>query len=140
MTTRSSASIQQGIDTRRHNLLTKPHTIYALVDPRDSRICYVGVTINPKGRMISHMCVKKPYVASPKLALWIRELLEARLRPVLVVIETVPYQQAHQRERFWIVKLHNHGAPLRNDKYIANSKNYGRSQGMQLLRSRYPNN
>lgn len=93
------------------------HHVYALVDPRDLRVRYIGVTVKSLNtRLCGHLAdgrkIKngKPYYNYPR-ATWIRELTELGQKPIIVLIETTEYRN---RELFWIVEYRMNGAMLTN--------------------------
>ncbi len=72
--------------------------IYALIDPRDSKVRYIGSSVNPKGRFDSHM-------ASPSRALrpWLEELASCGLQPRLITLaDARNYQRALNLENVYI--------------------------------------
>jgi predicted GIY-YIG superfamily endonuclease len=77
--------------------------IYALRDPRDKRVIYVGQTLNPKARYHQH-CSDKRHV--------FRSLLPAPLKPELIVIDQCDAPEAAKLENFHIVKALREGQPL----------------------------
>lgn len=84
--------------------------IYALVDPRTDKYFYVGATLNLKTRFQSHL--KRS--TNSKVKAVVDELRLASLEPKCVVLDTVPFQEKLQRERYWLVKCGNEGHPLVN--------------------------
>lgn len=76
--------------------------IYALGDPRDGRIYYVGCTCEPLIRWESHSnahgCCTADLINS--------ELKDARLQPVMVILQTADSRDtASDLERHWIASL-----------------------------------
>lgn len=66
----------------------KATTIYALRDPRDGAIRYIGKSVNPKNRLSCH-CWEATAFDTPK-ARWLLALREAGLEPAFDVLEIVP--------------------------------------------------
>lgn len=71
-------------------------TVYALLDPRDETLRYVGRTSNMKSRFTKHNSVQTN-VGTPKND-WIRELRSLDLRPVLQILEEV---ETKKEGKFW---------------------------------------
>jgi hypothetical protein len=90
------------------------YTIYALVDPRDLLIHYVGMTQNhPVERMIQHWRNQDDYPTVKTE--WIKELKKVSGKPnVLILQHVADEEQARQRERFWIKQGIDNGWPLVN--------------------------
>lgn len=93
--------------------------IYALIDPRDYIVRYVGQTINPGGsRVRNHVCDAKRGDSSNK-SVWIRELLDCGQYPIVDVLETGIWNQdsTDDREEYWIANFRNmYGSLLTNLK------------------------
>lgn len=67
--------------SKKKTRIPKRIAIYHLVDPRDGRVRYVGQTQYPVGRLAMHICsARRGRHLSPVLH-WIRELLDAGLKP-----------------------------------------------------------
>jgi hypothetical protein len=78
-----------------------PVWIYALVDPRDISVRYVGRSRKPIARFLVH----RSNAASPgnrRLHEWTRELAANDLRPMLLLIEKCPMLDAASSEQKWI--------------------------------------
>lgn len=83
--------------------------IYALVDPRDNTVRYVGKTEKPGARYTSHIRGDSTY--NKRLASWIRNLWrKRRMRPAMVPIETVEEAAWAASERRWIAFYRRRGA------------------------------
>ncbi len=109
------------------------YTIYALIDPRDRWVRYVGIAVDVQKRYYEHLhglCNK--YVRQ-----WIKELQGVGLCPGLQLLEIVNRQGGKSfdefmrivcdREAYWI-EAHAHlGAPLLNRDGI--TKNYRKAFG-----------
>ena len=84
--------------------------IYALVDPRDQRIRYVGKAVDPYRRVNGHRrgiwTEKHDHKTN-----WLRELGN---RPDVIILEAVSQATWEERERFWIAALKEAGHPLTN--------------------------
>jgi hypothetical protein len=74
--------------------------VYALVDPTDDAIRYVGRTRNIKGRLTGHL--SSPAINNRRKYNWIRKLRRRGLVPRLVVLETCRLLKAPAVEQKWI--------------------------------------
>jgi len=83
--------------------------IYALIDPRDRLIRYVGKAVNPYRRVNGHRrgiwLEKHDYKTN-----WLREL---GVRPDVIILEAVGADW-EERERFWIQSVKGRGHNLTN--------------------------
>jgi DNA-binding XRE family transcriptional regulator len=100
----------------RINLYSQPRYIYALIDPRDNAIRYVGVTKNVYARLDHHV---KDTSRMDNKSMWLIELEQQGLTPELEILETINACEdvdvvAFEREKYWIRKLSKSGAPLLN--------------------------
>lgn len=88
--------------------------IYALVDPRDNAIRYIGKTVNPVNRLGTHICFARKGEHTYR-AHWILGLLNNDLRPTLTILESgLTVENVDDRERFWIAKGKDENWPLTN--------------------------
>ena len=88
----------------RISLSSQPRYVYALIDPRNDEVCYVGVTKNVYSRLSQH--VKDASMTDSK-GKWITELEQFELAPELEILETINACQdidriASEREKHWI--------------------------------------
>jgi predicted GIY-YIG superfamily endonuclease len=67
--------------------MAKEHTyiIYALIDPRDSSIRYIGITDNPDQRLKEHL---RGRGGNPPKREWVYELRQLGLVPIMQPLET----------------------------------------------------
>jgi hypothetical protein len=109
--------------------------IYKLTDPRDESIRYVGRTSDIQARYYAHLAAK----SQKEKDIWIRELHDLGLKPIMTVIETVRYSipadaytvSPSDRETFWIRWLIEQGQPLFNKMQ--------REQKQNIIFDRYGN-
>ena len=88
--------------------------IYALSDPADGEIRYVGFTSKTvKHRLIEHISEAKEGKASHRLN-WIRSVLSDGRKPVAQILETVDEDSWAEKERHWIKTLREQGKKLVN--------------------------
>lgn len=96
----------------------KPVHIYALYDPLDGTVRYIGRTTDPKARLSQHARATEwappsTYTLKKKLE-WLRSLKEKGIKPHMVILETVSAQEATELERVWIGRGLRWGWPLLN--------------------------
>ena len=94
--------------------------VYALRDPRDNTIRYVGMSVDARQRLTQHL---HGYVGNKYERRWISELQKIGLSPTLLILETIPegpnaYEIACEREKFWIQEMIQANEPLLNRKGI----------------------
>lgn len=77
--------------------------IYALVDPRDGGIRYIGKADDPKTRLQYHLahCERR----KNRCSRWIRSLRDEGKRPELTVIASVPLESWAHWERYFIAEF-----------------------------------
>lgn len=90
------------------------YQVYALIDPRDNTIRYIGKSGDMQRRYYEHIHLAGGGWNEKK---WVNELKDLGLSPVLQILETVDaddasYKLVLQREQYWIDKLVAMGAPL----------------------------
>lgn len=85
-------------------------TIYALIDPENNEVRYVGKTVNLKARFHRHCNpVIDNYTHS---ACWVRSL---KIKPEMITLEEVPHGEDWvEAEQFWIAYMKALGARLTN--------------------------
>ncbi len=99
-------------DTTTHHTAAE-WTIYALVDPRDNKIRYVGRTIEAKRRLQQHL---QEVAVNKKKSQWLRELKQLGIIPRMEILESMKCEaiDAERRETDWIRYLLDQGTPLTN--------------------------
>jgi len=85
--------------------------IYGLVDPETGEMRYVGKSNNPKVRYQYHLADKN---TNPHKTAWISGLSKRGLKPNLVILEETTREKWEERERYWIKRYRDEGAPLVN--------------------------
>ncbi len=90
--------------------------IYALIDPRDRRVRYVGRTVNRlRTRLREHVsCAMRGKGESQAKNEWILEVLSSGVRPGIVQLEEVLGDNYGEREKAWIARFKEAGADLLN--------------------------
>lgn len=92
------------------------YVIYALIDPRDESVRYVGITDNMSTRFMHHLRDAGSRTAK---GTWLAELRRYGLQPSLKILEEMQVEktQRHlveERERHWIRAFERAGASLTN--------------------------
>jgi len=86
------------------------YSVYALIDPRDDSIHYIGQSRQPEFRLSQH--IQRSYGSTYA---WIQELLQQGLQPILKIVESLEDErQAEVRENYWIRFYTEQKAPLLN--------------------------
>lgn len=107
------------MDTVPHHGLSDNHyTIYALIDPRDQAIRYIGITYDVYQRMRQHSrCAGNNEAKNA----WIRELQVVQQMFIMHSIEKVgTFEQALEREAYWIAFSLQQGDSLLNIVGVTN--------------------
>lgn len=94
----------------------REYQIYALIDPRDRTIRYVGISKDARVRPAQHL----NEVENRKRA-WLFDLKQQGLQPDIEILETVTSDQdvislALEREEYWIQRFLDAGARLTNTR------------------------
>lgn len=90
-----------------------PLQIYALIDPQDRCIRYIGVTSRELTERLK-LHLEKPTNAGMRA--WFGELREMRIRPEAVKLEWVSYDEWEAAERGWIYWCRERGSLLNVDQ------------------------
>lgn len=88
-------------------------TIYGLKDPRTDRLRYVGKATDVKKRVQNHCCPSRLNGATHRQR-WLRNLIEAGLKPEVLILETVSEEDWQEAERRWIAHYREVGDDLVN--------------------------
>lgn len=94
---------------------TKIAYIYALIDPRDNEIRYIGKTVSPKYRLSGHISESKKY--THYRAMWINSLLKENLKPIMRILKICPLSD--------FTKYESHYISLYRNKKLTNSDDTG---------------
>jgi predicted GIY-YIG superfamily endonuclease len=92
------------------------YIIYALVDPRDESMRYIGITDNMPMRFKQHLREAGSITAK---GMWLAELQRYGLRPAVRILEEIQIEKTQrylveERERYWIQALEQSGVSLTN--------------------------
>jgi hypothetical protein len=87
--------------------------IYALLDPRDNEVRYIGKTINPKRRLVEHLNdSKREYNYR---AMWIKSLLKENIKPLIKFLKICPLSDFVKYETEYI-QLYKNGKLTNSDE------------------------
>ena len=75
--------------------------IYALIDPRNNRVRYIGKSDDLEDRVYEHFKPSKLKLNDRKAA-WLRLLLSMDMKPEVKVLEELTHKQWKSSERYWI--------------------------------------
>lgn len=84
--------------------------IYALIDPRDNKIKYIGKADNPINRLGGHFLEK----AKTKKNNWLKSLKKENLKPELFILDEIPKEEWSFWERYYISLYKSWGFELKN--------------------------
>ncbi len=87
--------------------------IYTLVDPRDNKPKYIGMTINPESRYDQHVFSEYNRTNSKKNT-WIRKLKKLNLFPIMQIVCLVPKEEVDKCESEYIKEYRNLYPDLKN--------------------------
>jgi hypothetical protein len=88
--------------------------VYALIDPRDGEIRYVGVANNPQERLIAHITEARCNGFTLKMQ-WIISLLRNNLRPSIKILKIVARERRLVEEKRYILHFANRGRLLNQE-------------------------
>lgn len=87
---------------------TRNVKIYALKHPDTLEIRYVGKTVRSLSRRLgNHIANAKGNKHNKHLSNWILKLLKDGKRPIIELIEEIPYLNWQEREKYWIKQYDN---------------------------------
>lgn len=109
--------------------MLKSYFVYALQDPRDESIRYVGMTKTPRNRFYQHVYGAKKSAHRMPTSSWIADLLTLDMKPNLIILEeyrTDRISWVREVEAQWIAHYKAAGAPLLNRQYARTCRRYSR--------------
>lgn len=105
--------------SQRKNRRGTTNVVYALVDPRNNEVRYIGITNNLLHRFNEHMRLNG---RNERKNAWLKELLNTHMLPIMHTLEVVDvYSEARKREVAWIQGYQENGADLLNDESISDT-------------------
>lgn len=84
--------------------------IYALIDPRDGKVKYVGSSRLPKLRLYQHGRINPTEHRTPLVA-WKKSMIDDGCKPIVRILE---WSGSYRREGWWIRYFAKKGQPLTN--------------------------
>jgi excisionase family DNA binding protein len=101
----------------------KSYQIYALIDPSDGSVRYVGLSRDAQLRLREHL---NGGGGNRQERRWIHSLLKSGLSPILQILETIEASNdaltiACERELYWIHEMDRLGHPLLNVSGLSQS-------------------
>lgn len=107
-------------------MANRTYTVYALIDPRDNSVRYVGITERPiNKRLAGHLLGNDGN--KTKIA-WISELDRLGISPIIRPLEQIKgRKETLEREQYWIQHFLSLGAPLTN---IMGNPSASKSRGL----------
>jgi predicted GIY-YIG superfamily endonuclease len=112
------------------------YKVYSLKCPFDNEIKYIGISINPELRLISH--INEPQGTNEK-ALWTLKCFLYDKHPIVEIIEEIETDnksEAYELERYWIEQFKQWGFNLLNGVYYKTNKRKGVKKEDYLLISK----
>lgn len=93
--------------------------VYSLIDPRNLRVRYVGMSKNPRKRLLMHVrpsnVHKEIHTGNKHKGSWIKQLLDAGMQPIQVITEACEtLADVIAAEKFWIKLFSSLECPLVN--------------------------
>jgi hypothetical protein len=92
----------------------EPSVVYALCDPRDGTVRYIGITNRLIGRLNEHM---RMYGGNERKNAWLRDLADAHMLPYMHTLEVLANEaEWRERELAWIEMYLENGVDLLNEE------------------------
>jgi group I intron endonuclease len=96
------------------SIMDKPWVIYALSDPRNGVVRYVGKANNPKRRLAMHLRKASKGQEHNHRICWLLGLIRAGIRPIISILETGIGSGWQEAEKKWIRAFRDLGNDLVN--------------------------
>lgn len=96
--------------SHRDNLIS----IYSLSDPDTGSVRYVGRSHNPEQRLKAHLSTAKDIGTAKEE--WLYFLKLKKQKPILTILERVPWQASEDAELWWLFYHYDACEPLTNQK------------------------
>jgi hypothetical protein len=93
--------------------------VYALVDPSEQKVAYIGQTKSPKTRMYAHTKMGNHFAGidrkyASKLFMWLSDMVIKGVKPEMVIVEITTLEKVAEREMWWLSKFEELGIELVN--------------------------
>jgi hypothetical protein len=111
---RPERRIEGRLRSRMYTRIPDGFYVYAIIDPRDGLVRYVGLTVNPKQREGQH---RKSYQErKSRIGNFLKELAKAGIQFEFKILEKIEIGEGDplDYERKWIERLRTVGHPLLN--------------------------
>jgi predicted GIY-YIG superfamily endonuclease len=127
----SNSRLLEALVTHAHRKGISMYVIYALVDPRDNTVRYVGMSADVYKRFVEHINNSGANYAKNS---WIMELRALNKMVIMISLEEVAeYEYARERERYWIQHFEVLGSPVMNIMGTVSARN-ARKKSEQIAR------
>jgi hypothetical protein len=91
---------------------TQTAWVYALIDPRDNQVKYIGKSINPKARLREH--IYKCKFEHTEKGNWVKKLLSLSLEPQMKLLKEAQHTEIPYWEEYYIKHYKSFGINLLN--------------------------
>ena len=109
--------------------------IYALIDPRDNKKKYVGMSKNPQKRLAEHVYDSKR--EKTKKGNWLKNLISLNLIPILDILMETNSTEVEKWETYFIKKFKDEGHKLLNyDENGVGTKNGLTKTSIRILKNK----
>lgn len=98
------------------------YNVYVLIDPQNQGIFYVGITVDPKTRLMAAIAeARRKHDGKRRIVCSrIEDILNDGHRPLMHVIDgDADCHSAYQKEKLWIVRLNRSGVELFNEDGVS---------------------
>ena len=116
------------------NSSSRIYQVYALIDPRDSLVHYVGISVDAESRFYGHAHEVTGNYGESR---WIKSLKKNGLSSILQILEEIDGDKAGaiacEKEQYWISEMLRLGHPLTN--VAGNTRPYVRASAGELYRT-----
>jgi hypothetical protein len=111
-----------------------PYSIYALTDPRDNQVRYIGMSINPEQRYKEHLSLNE---YTPAKEDWLIDLLSLGMKPIMTIIDHADSKpDALVLEAYWMLHYHLAGSSLLNGEIVHATSDYDKVRMVARLTAR----
>lgn len=107
--------------------------IYALIDPRNNQIRYIGQTNNIKRRYTKHLTDSRNIKRPNKNHSWIKSLLNLNLKPEQIILDVVEFHEWEFWEKHYISLYKSWGFKLNNHTEGGGNVGYNYKQKDKIL-------